>query len=70
MFGVLQGVGQSLFYQTGFVNPEWSSVTVEYFADTDGDFITEPYLWGFSDTGAFSTTNPQAPGQPVPFPTG
>src|SRR4029453_13138639 len=31
---------------------------------------TEPYLWGFSDTGAFSTTNPQPPGQPVPFPDG
>jgi hypothetical protein len=70
MFGVLQGVGQSLFYQTGFVNPEWSSVTVEYFADTDGDFITEPYLWGFGDTGAFSTTNPPLPGQPAPFPDG
>ena len=70
MFGVLQGVGQSLFYQTGFVNPEWSSVTVEYFADTDGDFVTEPFLWGFGDTGAFSTTDPEPPGEPVPFPDG
>ena len=70
MFGELQGVGQSLFYQTAFVNPGWRSVTVEYFADTDGDFVTEPYVWGFGDTGAFATTDPEPPGQPQPFPDG
>ena len=69
MLGALQGVGQSLFYQTVFVHPEWKSVEVEYLADTDGDFVTEPYAWGFTDTGATSTTDPDV-GVPAPFPDG
>ena len=69
MLGALQGVGQSLFYTTGFAHPEWKSVDVEYLADTDGDFVTEPYAWSFTDTGATSTTNPDV-GVPAPFPDG
>jgi hypothetical protein len=69
MLGSLQGVGQSLFYQTVFAHPEWKSVDVDYFADTDGDFVTEPFTWGFTDTGAVSTTNPSS-GAPAPFPDG
>src|SRR6185436_16066077 len=44
-------------------------VEVDYLADTDGDFVTEPYAWGFTDTGATSTTNPDV-GVPAPFPDG
>ncbi|HZM01217.1 MAG TPA: hypothetical protein VFD43_13300, partial [Planctomycetota bacterium] len=61
MLGELQGVGQSLYYETVFANPEWKSVEVAYFADTDGDLVTEPFAWSFGDEGASSVDGDEQP---------
>jgi hypothetical protein len=54
MFGVPQGVGQSLFYEAASLNPEWRTVTVTYRSDTDDDGLTEEFTWSYSETGAAS----------------
>ncbi len=51
MFGVPQGVGQSLFYDTKLANPGFTGVTVNYSADTDDDGILEPLAWSFDENG-------------------
>ena len=52
MLGLPQGVGQSLFYQAKVVNPENTSISVKYVADTDGDEQPEPLEWDLDETGA------------------
>jgi hypothetical protein len=54
MFGIPQGVGQSLFYEAGVLNPEWKSLIVTYRSDTNDDGITEEFKWSFSETGSAS----------------
>jgi hypothetical protein len=49
--GTPAGVGQSTFYESLFVNPEYDAITIEYLADTDGDTIQEALQWSFTDTG-------------------
>jgi len=51
MLGLPQGVGQSLFFQSLVVNPEFTNLTVHYLADTDGNLVPENHAWSFSSSG-------------------
>jgi len=51
LLGAPAGVGQSTFYESLFVNPEYDAITLDYLADTDGDQTQEALQWSFSDTG-------------------
>ncbi|MHC4845283.1 MAG: hypothetical protein ACYTCU_03880, partial [Planctomycetota bacterium] len=51
LLGKPAGVGQSTFYESLFVNPEYDAITLDYLADSDGDLTQEALQWSFSDTG-------------------
>ena len=51
LLGVPQGIGQSLFFETGVLNPAWTDLTVDYVADTNDDDIPEAFTWSVDDTG-------------------